>query len=460
MNFFGREIELQILEEAYQSPKSQFFPVYGRRRVGKTEMVVHFMDQHPSLYFMGKETSEESQIREFLAAAAVELKKPFIARMGVDGWKDALELVIEHRPAGKKFILALDEFQWIVATTPALPSIIQQLWDQQWKKSGDIFLILCGSYLGFMEREVLGSKSPLYGRRTGQILLQPFTYREAARFHKGLSPTDLAATYFLCGGIPYYLELLERTDSIATSIRRHFLSPHALLAREPDFLLREELREVEKYYTLLMAIANGAPTAKKIAATSGLPDRSLYYYLQQLTDLGYIARHYPVTTRKPANRSVRFRIEDPVLRFWFRFVFPNQSLIRKDGPVKAYDRLIKPQLESYFGQCFERLCQEALPFLHTREKVEGNIAVGSFWNKDTQIDLVGVRDDHRIDLGECKWGSTRSYTALSTELEGKISRYTNPDNRTVQPRIFVKKKPPRAVIPEGYLIHDLTDIYK
>ena len=459
MDFVGRAPELEVFKEAYRSPKSQFFPVYGRRRIGKTELILHFAEKRPAVYFQGKETLEAAQISDFLKVAATSLGAPLLSQVTVDSWKSALELVVSQRPKGKKLILALDEFQWMAASSPSLPGVLQELWDHQWKKSGDIFLILCGSFIGFMEREILGSKSPLYGRRTGQIHLQPFTFREAAEFHPRLSLEDKAKTYFLCGGIPYYLDLFDPADSIPVSIRKHYLAPHAPLAREPDFLLREELREVETYYTILLAIANGSPTQKSIARKTGVDSRKLYYYLQQLIALGYVARHYPLTTRKPAARAVRFQIEDPVLRFWFRFVFPNTSSIVRSGAQAAYQQHIHPHLDAYFGASFERLCQEALPGLYHREKITANFQTGSYWAKDTQIDVVGVREDGRTDLGECKWTVARSYKALEKELSAKLPLYANPDNRTLQPRLFLRKKPPRAKPPAGFLVHDLRDLY-
>src|SRR6185436_16441469 len=169
-----------------------------------------------------------------------------------------------------------------------------------WRDSGRIFLILCGSYVGFMEREVLGRKSPLFGRRTAQIPLRPFGYREAALFHPRYSLLDRARVYFLCGGVPLYLRCFSDDRSIESNLAQELLHEYAVLHREGDFLLREELREVENYYAILLAVAEGHTTGSAIAQRSGLEARSLPYYLQQLVELGYLRRRYPLTSEKPS----------------------------------------------------------------------------------------------------------------------------------------------------------------
>jgi AAA+ ATPase superfamily predicted ATPase len=321
-------------------------------------------------------------------------------------------------------------------------------------------LILCGSYLGFMEREVLGRESPLFGRRTAQILLRPFGYREAALFHRSWSHYHRALAYFVCGGVPLYLRAFDESRSVEQSIEATLLDEHAPLFREPEFLLREELRDVESYYAVLSAIAAGSRTIRDIATAARLPERSLPYYLQQLVELGYVARRYPLTSRKPSNRDVRFVLEDALLRFWFRFVFPSSSFIQHVGARRAYHERIKPQLDAYYGYCFERLCREALPRLYEREGIDVAFQVGEYWDKTTQIDVVGLREDGFIDLGECKWGSVRSEKALAAELEPKLDRYPTPSTSTLCRRFFVRElsKRPRATPSARW--HDLVDLYR
>ena len=459
--FIGRERQLRVLEEAWEGSRSSFIPIYGRRRVGKSELILRFLDDKPALYFVGKRAPGGLQLREFLEMAAVVVDEPLLATYPAAHWGDAIDAVLARRPEGSKVILALDEFQWICEGSPELPSLLQERWDRQWQHSNDVLLILCGSYIGFMEREVLGRQSPLFGRRTAQILLRPFDYREAAGFHPRYSPVDRARTYFLCGGIPYYLRAVSDRRSFETNVAVQVLEEHAVLNREPDFLLREELREVESYHAVLLAVAAGHTTAADIGRVSGINSGSLPYYLKQLIELGYVARRYPLTGEGRSVRQVRYDLSDPLLRFWFRFVFPEQSQLRRLGPERGFLQLVKPRLDAYFGSCFERLCREALPRLYEREGVMATFDVGEYWSPATQIDVVGLRNDGWTDLGECKWGTVRSAPAVERELEEKARLYPNRRNATLERRVFARgKRPGRAAEASETRWYALEDLYE
>ena len=402
--FIGRQAELQVLERAYRSSRTEFIPIYGRRRVGKSELILHFIRDKPALYFLGKRAPPKFQIRAFMETAARALGQPLLASVSAADWGTALSSVLSQKSGTAKLVLAFDEFQWTAQASPELPSILQEQLDRSWKKRGDVLLILCGSYIGFMEREVLGEGSPLFGRRTAQILLKPFSFREAALFHPGWSAADQAQAYYVCGGVPLYLRFFSPADSIRANIESNLLSEFAPLYREPDFLLREELREVANYYGILIALSSGSRTSGDIARQTGIRERSLHYYLQQLTELGYVSRSYPVTGRPPVARNVRFALDDPLLRFWFRFVYPHLGFIAQMGPRRSFLELIKPDLESYFGACFERLCREALGLLYERRG----------WAPPTRSANTGT-SRHRSTSSAC--GRTTARTSESASGE-------------------------------------------
>ena len=458
--FIGRTAELDLLAKALVSPRSEFIPIYGRRRVGKSELILRFMLGKPGVYYLGQQSSAALQLRGFLEQAAAGLRMPLLAELRATDWQKALLTVVEQWTAvhpGVKLVLALDEFQWIAASSPAILAMLQQCWDRHWKAAGNVVLLLCGSYLGFMEREVLGRASPLFGRRTAQIHLQPFGYLEAARFHPRWSQPDRARAYFLVGGLPQYLLCLDDSASIAHNIRRHLLDEFAPLFHEPTFLLREELREIAPYHAILFAVASGHGAAREIAAATALPERNLYYYLQHLVDLGYLRRRYPLDRRRPNPRQVRFAMDDPLLRFWFRFVFPNMSVIRSAGPSSAFDDRIAMSLDGWFGSCFERLCRDALPLIYAKEGVAAGFEVGEYWSPAVQIDVVGMRDDNWTDLGECKWGLVRSPRALQGEMERKAAFYPNSRGASLGRRYFVRRKPAGMAESDGW--YSLDDLY-
>jgi len=456
--FIGRDAELAMLEKAWRERASAFIPIYGRRRVGKSELILRFLRDKRTIYHLGKVAPAPLQIREFLLEASRGLGEPLLAAIVADDWGAAFD-AIETRIGDGKLALVFDEFQWTAGASPELLSLLQDRWDRRWRKSGRIVLIVCGSFIGFMEREVLGKRSPLFGRRTAQIHLQPFGFHEAARFHPSWSLTNRARAYFVCGGVPLYLKAFDPHRSFEANVQANLLSELAPLFREPEFLLREELREVESYHAVLHAIAGGHHTTADIAKASGVPVRSLHYYLDQLVGLGYVARRHPVTGRRPNARVVRFVLDDPLLRFWFRFVFPNRSFVQQMGPARSFADLIQPELDSYFGSCFERLCREALPAIYARERVTAAFAVGEYWDRNVQIDIVGARDDHWIDLGECKWGAVGSVPALVAELEAKVEAFPNPRNDAIGRRLFARVVPASARRDRTYRWYSLEDMY-
>ncbi|GMU54146.1 MAG: ATPase AAA [Candidatus Xenobia bacterium] len=407
---------------------------------------------------MGKQAPARLQLREFLQVAAGVVGQPLLEHAELPGWREALQVAVGSWSRPEKLVLALDEFQWIVQESPELPSILQELWDRDWSRTGRIMLIVSGSYVGFMEREVLGRKSPLFGRRTAQLHLKPFGYSEARLFHPDYSLVDSARVYFVCGGVPQYLKCFDPAASIDSNLSRQVLEEFSPLHNEPDFLLREELRDVHNYYALLSALATASARIPELARVTTLPERSVPYYLQQLVELGYLRRLSPLVAGPRAPRKVRFALDDPLLRFWFRFVFPNRSQIAALGPDRAFHQLVKPHLPAYFGRCFEGLCREALAGLYAREGITAAWEIGEYWDKTTQIDVVGLREDNWTDLGECRWGRSPGLVAAATELERKVNAYPNARNATIGRRLFVGRKEPGR-LPAGVRVHDLEDLY-
>jgi AAA+ ATPase superfamily predicted ATPase len=457
--FIGREKELRVLQEALKADESAFLPVYGRRRVGKSLLLGHFLADLPGIYFLGKQAPAALQRREMLDEAARRLGEPLLAQVRAESWREVLQAIVQAYRGDGKLVLILDEFQWMAEASPELPSVLQELWDLEWRSKKRVMLILCGSYIGFMEREVLGEKSPLFGRRTGQILLRPFGYREAALFHPRFSRVDQARTYFVCGGMPYYLKQFESGRSFEQNLVRHVFTETSPLFREPDFLLREELREVSSYAAILAAIAAGKSTPSMIADGSGLDARKLPYYLQQLQDLGFVDRRYPLGS-EPSPRQVRYELLDPLLRFWYRFVFPTQSALGLRGPEDTFRELIRPHLDWYCGTAFERLAREALVEIYRRDKVMSSFEIGEYWNKDAQIDVVGLRGDGVVDLGECKWGPVASPAALERDLQRKATSFPNQRGDSLALHVFCRAKPKtKKGAGEAVRWHDLAELY-
>lgn len=454
--FVGRASELAALERHYKSARSGLIPVYGRRRVGKTEMLLHFAAKKPTVYFTASDKLRTPQIVDFVRAAAEWLDVPHLAGAAPQTWDAALKLVIGAAPAKRKLVLVLDEFQWLCASSPELPSVLQRLWDLEWQRGNRLLLVLCGSFIGFMEREVLGARSPLHGRRTGAIRLEPFGFREAAGFHPRWSHEEHARAYFVCGGVPAYLRRFDPQRSVQQNIATEFFAVDAFFQREPDFLLREELAEVKQAASVLEATARGRHSQGEIARSIGLSSAALAPHLKNLVSLGYLERVFPLVPGRPPRTSVLYRVADPLLRFWFRFVEPHWSTLRRFTPERAYEQIVAPQWDAYCGEAFERLCREALPLLYDAEGVTGRFEIGEFWSRDVQIDVVGLRGDGWLDVGECKWQGRPAVAEIARELADRAVRYPR-GRRTTALRAFVRARSKTA--PDGIRVHDLAELY-
>ncbi len=457
VGFIGRRRELDALERRYASPESALVPVYGRRRVGKTELLLRFASRKPTVYFTASDKLRTPQIADFVRAAAEWLDAPHLAESAPATWEAALRLVVGAAPPDKKLLLVLDEFQWLCQSSPEAPSVIQRLWDLEWQRSNRLMLVLCGSFIGFMEREILGARSPLHGRGTADMRLEPFSFREAAEFHSRWSLGEQTRAYFVCGGIPAYLKRFDSARSVAQNIAQEFFEIDGFFQREPDFLLREELSEVKQAASVLEAVALGRRSQSDIARAAGLTASALAPHLKSLVSLGYLERIVPLSGELAPRTSVVYRISDPLLRFWFRFVEPNWSALRRHPPDRTFEQLVAPQWEAFCGDGFERLCRELLPLIYSKEGVSGQFQIGEYWDRAVQIDVVGVRGDGWVDLGECRWSANTGLSAAARELSARAMRFPVAD-RSVRQLLFVRKRP--ASVPAGIHVYDLDALHR
>ncbi len=449
-----------MLAEQANRESGAFVPVYGRRRIGKTALLRQFckaqvVKEHPTIFFVGKQAPAGLQRKEFLAQAARTLDEPLLAEIAPPDWKSVLLEVHRRCPPGRRLALVFDEIQWTAAASPELVSVLQELWDTLWQGDRGLMLLVSGTK-AFIEREVLGTKAPLHGRCTGQIALAPFSYAEARSFQPGYSLVDAARSYFICGGVPPYLQAFRDDRSVEENIRRTILDEFAPLFREADYLLREELREVQSYYAVLSELAHGERPVVELGDKTPIAKNSLAYYLSKLDELGFLDKHYPVTGAARTNRQVRYRLGDPLTRFWFRFVFPNLSYLAANGADETLRHRIEPELDTYFGQRFAELCREALPTLYRQEGVVANFEVGDYWNKDVTIDVVGHRGDEITDLGACRWSKV-SPIAVTRELRESAAHYPNARNARIALRVFARGRPSKK--PQDVRWHTLADLY-
>ena len=277
--------------------------VYGRRRIGKTELLRKAFKKEKAVYFVADLGADQDQRRRFSEALNILYPNPLLQTEIPPEWESLLRYIIEL--GGKeRVILMMDEFPYLCSSHPALPSILQRIWDDVGKDS-KLYLILSGSLVSFMEREILGHKSPLYGRRTGQLLLNPLPLYALKEFFPGYSPEERISAYAILGGVPAYLIQFSDKLSLHQNIEKHILSPTAFLHDEVRFILMEELGILKHYLSVLQAIAFGNTRMNDIVQRTGIERGPVSKYLSVLQDLRLIEREVPVTEKHPEKSRKR-----------------------------------------------------------------------------------------------------------------------------------------------------------
>lgn len=402
--FIGRNRELASLNRLYMSNKFEFAVIYGRRRVGKTALINHFIKDKKAIYFMGIETNAKQNL-ENLSKSIMEYGMGIQAETSFLSFQAALEYVFQLAEK-ERLILAIDEYPYVARSSKSLASTLQLLIDK-YKDASKLMLILCGSSMSYMENHVLAYKAPLYDRRTAQMKILPFDFEDTCRYFQHFSDEDKALIYGIVGGTPQYLLQMNDQLSVAENIRNTFLNPTSSLFEEPENLLKQEVREPALYNAIITAIANGASRMSEISTKVGEDTNVCAIYLKNLLALGLVQKATPYGEK--ASRKSVYAIADNMFRFWYRFVPENHSIIVRGADDLAYRR-IAPYLSDYMGKVFEDICTQYLwkLLLNGKSPVEFT-ELGRWWGTDpvekkqTEIDIMGEQDKNTALFGECKW---------------------------------------------------------
>jgi AAA+ ATPase superfamily predicted ATPase len=404
--FIDRKAELDLLDQRYRSNQAELFVLYGRRRVGKTELLHAFCADKPHIFFIATLSSDSEQLATFSQQVYGFTHADVPSGFTFPSWEAALRALGEL-PGQPKPIIVLDEFTYLISGNKAIPSILQKVWDETLKNT-QIMMVLCGSYIGMMETEVLGYQAPLYGRRTASTLLRPMDLASSALFFPSYSAEEKFLTWAVVGGMPYYLRTFQDSQDVFANIRQHILDAQSgTLFNEPRLLLMEELREPRNYFSLLRAIAQGRTRLNEIAQGAGIGDvTTVARYLDILQQMRLITRRVPVTETQPEkSKKGIYHIDDHFLRFWFRYVHPNQSSLDLGLADAILQQRIKSDLDHFVANAFE----EAAIIFTGRLAQAGELdffpeRIGGWWNRDAEIDVLAINLTEKIALvGECKW---------------------------------------------------------
>lgn len=415
--FIGRERELKKLNSLYGTDIFQFPVIYGRRRVGKTALINEFIRGKDAISFTGIE-STASQNLENLSHAIHH----YVGGAGeapiYSSFQSALEAIFKLSE-NKRLVFSIDEYPYVAKAYKPFSSVLQKLIDK-YKDNSQLYLILCGSSMSFMEEQVLGYKSPLYGRRTAQFKILPFDFAESRKYFKNFSDEDMALIYGIVGGTPQYLLQINDSLSVEDNIKDNVLDPNSYLFEEPANLLKQEVQKASLYNAIISAIATGCTKLSEISVKVGETTSACAICLKKLLTLGIIKKETPF--KEDSTKKTIYIIDDNLFRFWYRFVPQNLSLLQNSMIDVAY-KSVSDGMSTYMGMVFEEICKQYLWQLNRMSKTPATFTeLGRWWGNDpnekkqVEIDMIAECNNDTAIFGECKWTNERVDTKVLETL--------------------------------------------
>ncbi|MFN8636721.1 MAG: ATP-binding protein [Chloroflexota bacterium] len=470
--FLNRATELAWLADSWGSGRAELRILYGRRRVGKSALLDEFAAGKRHVLYQAVEGTIADQLRDLTEAILTCQDDPVLRAAPLANW-DAAFAYLARMAAERPLLVIFDEYQYAAEADVTLASRLQRWWSRQ-AVHLPIYLVLCGSYVRFFVKNVL--TGPAYGRNTGALQLKPLSYRDAALFFPSWSREDQIRAYAVVGGVPHYLLQFDPSRPLTWNIQQNVLRRGAVLYQDAELLVREELREPRVYFSMLRAISGGATRQSQIAthvqgAASG---SNLASYLATLQELGLTEYRRPVV-----GESVRrgiWTIADPYLRFWFRFVLPNQAQLEHGGSAeRVYQTVVGPALDHFVAKpVFEDVCRAWVLDRVNRGEWLGVDRVGAWWGPipdpqpgeprrqtEGEIEVVGAAGKRVILAGEVKWTVERVGFGVLNHLRQVVRHVPGADDRT-ELVLFGRSFEPRLVDAadrERVRLVSLDDLY-
>ena len=427
--FVNRSAELARLHDLFAADRAELGVVYGRRRLGKTRLVKKALEDHEgTVFYQARQKTADLQLEQFVETASETF--PGIGDIRLD-WERLLRYL-----GDRDATVVLDEFPYLIEQDESLPSVLQALFDHEFDASSTTF-VLVGSSISMMEEATLLGDSPLYGRTSLKLDIRQLPFNSVSAFlSDDASADEIVRAWSVFGGVPYYLEELDDARSLGENVQRLVLDRHGSLRDEPEYVLRMELTEPTRYFSILEAIAGGSTSRNEIAGTTGIEYNQLSMYLDRLARLRLIERRVPVTEKPERSKRSQYRLRDPLFRFWFRFLYGSTDRYDRFGE-NAYERLVEPEMADFTSSAFEDLCCRALWTVYDELPI---VDVGQWWYQDHEIDVVGLTDAETLIVGECKYRSSRTGHDALRSLESHVEelRWTPPggESRRVEYALF------------------------
>jgi len=418
--FIDREFELKLLEESWRGEKASLIVVYGRRRIGKTALLKKFLEGKRGVYLLAEEVEERELMREFSERIAEALNMPVLRVQPIDSWRKLLR-ILANLALKERLVVVIDEFQYATRVRQGLLSLIQSMWDEVLSKTR-IMLILCGSIVSFVEDKVLSEKAPLYGRVTRTLRVDELSPLYIPAFTPNWNVEDHVRLYAVFGGVPGYLASVDPSKDIWWNIKSLLLRKGSPYYDEAKRILREEVRDVARYYSILEAVANGATRFSEILDRTGIPRESLYKYLQVLMEMKILEKQTPVVGKaKPV-----YKIRDHLLQFWFHYNARYRTALELELEDKVLEYVRGSLDQSLTPLAWEEIVLHIV--LYQARLGQLNITptrVGKWWHKSLEVDIVVIDDlNRKMLVGEVKWArlTRRQAEKIVYELEMKLDK--------------------------------------
>lgn len=404
MRFVNRQSELSFLEKTYRAEGFQFVPIYGRRRIGKTRLIQEFIKDKRAVYFLADSVSETEQLKNLGRIVGEYFNDSILIGAGFRDWYQFFSYIIEKQKT--RLIFVIDEFPYLVNSNPAISSIFQKGIDEHLKQT-DVFLLLMGSSIGMMEKEVLFYKAPLYGRRTASLEVKESAFDALKEFFPDKDFEELVRIYSALGAIPAYIEKINPRYDIFRNIKDLILNKGTFLYNEVEYILREELREPRNYFVILKAIAQGKRKLSEIINETGFEKSLVARYLDILRSLGFVEKDVPVTEKYPEkSKQGLYRLHDKFFTFWFKFVFPNRNRLEIEN-IDYVLKLIKDTFEHHISTIYKDVCMDLCKDF-MKDGLIQYTSIGKWWSKDEEIDIVALDEETKTAyFGECKWSNKK-----------------------------------------------------
>ncbi|MDR2779842.1 MAG: ATP-binding protein [Synergistaceae bacterium] len=435
--FVGRKAELDSLAREHGRSGFQFAVIYGRRRVGKTTLINEFCKDKRAIYFVAVESTLKENL-SLLSEQIYDVLAPDAPHNPFATFRDAIEYCF-LRSKSERVILVIDEYPYLAESGRSVSSVLQAAIDKH-HNDNQLFLILCGSSMSFMENQVLGYKSPLYGRRSTQFKILPFDYFDCAKMYPRFSFDDKITLYGAIGGVPEYASRIDGGLSVRDKLRELFFSPSGRLFEEPSSLLKQELKNPQTYNGIIAAISSGHSRLNEIATAVGIETSQCSNMLATLISLGLVKKELPAVNPNP--RKSVYGLSDQMFRFWYRFLLPNLSRISAGLGEKVCDEVIGRQLNAFMGNVFEECAKQYMWRLLRVGRVPVEFSdIGRWWGSnrykrcEEEIDFIAWSGDSAV-FGECKWRNQ----AADTDILGELIRKSENFERFSEKHYFLFSK--------------------